>query len=168
MCLWSIIFVLRCVEKPDPCNPSPCGPGTMCMTNQFGNAICRCLEGLVPKPDTITGCQPECEVIPNCSLIFGFPSQTHFSTNILFNPHTYLTLSFFNSSSCWNIAILNYKSKYFANKNVLHQFWGYARRSVWKTDLNLHKQECLKNWRDTFFQSCTYLGKHFFYTVGTA
>ena len=56
------MYHFRCVEKPDPCNPSPCGPGTMCMANQFGNAICRCLEGLVPKPDTITGCQPECEV----------------------------------------------------------------------------------------------------------
>lgn len=59
--LWKKID-FRCVEKPDPCNPSPCGPGTMCMANTFGNAICRCLEGLVPKPDTITGCQPECEV----------------------------------------------------------------------------------------------------------
>ena len=52
----------RCIEKPDPCNPSPCGPGTMCMANKFGNPICRCLGKLVPKPDTITGCGPECTV----------------------------------------------------------------------------------------------------------
>ena len=26
----------------------------------------QCLPGLVPKPDTITGCGPECEVDPDC------------------------------------------------------------------------------------------------------
>jgi len=56
----------RCVEKPDPCNPSPCGPGARCMTNNLGNAICRCEPGLIPKPDTITGCGPECVIDPDC------------------------------------------------------------------------------------------------------
>jgi len=56
----------RCIEKPDPCDPSPCGPGTMCMANKFGNPICRCLGKLVPKPDTITGCGPECTRDPDC------------------------------------------------------------------------------------------------------
>ena len=32
------------------------------MANKLGNPICRCLKGLVPKPDTITGCGPECTV----------------------------------------------------------------------------------------------------------
>ena len=45
----------RCIERPDPCVPSPCGPGTTCTANSEGNPICRCLPGLVPKPDTITG-----------------------------------------------------------------------------------------------------------------
>ena len=45
---------LQC-SKPDPCEPSPCGPGTTCTPNRDGNPICRCLPGLVPKPDTITG-----------------------------------------------------------------------------------------------------------------
>ena len=31
----------RCVEKPDPCDPSPCGPGAHCMVDPSGNAICR-------------------------------------------------------------------------------------------------------------------------------
>merc|ERR1712129_16551 len=53
--------------RPDPCDPSPCGPGTMCMENQLGNPICRCLAGLIPKPDTITGCGPECTIDPDCS-----------------------------------------------------------------------------------------------------
>ena len=57
----------RCVLKPDPCDPSPCGPGTMCMSNKLGNPICRCLAGLIPKPDTITGCGPECTIDPDCS-----------------------------------------------------------------------------------------------------
>ena len=52
----------RCVEKIDPCNPSPCGPGTTCETNYAGSAICKCIGDLIPKPDTITGCGPECEV----------------------------------------------------------------------------------------------------------
>jgi len=56
----------RCIEKPDPCDPSPCGPGTMCMANKFGNPICRCLGNLVPKPDTITGCGPECTRDQDC------------------------------------------------------------------------------------------------------
>ena len=30
-----------CVEKPDPCDPSPCGPGANCMLDHTGNAICR-------------------------------------------------------------------------------------------------------------------------------
>ena len=30
-----------CVEKPDPCDPSPCGPGANCMIDNSGNAICR-------------------------------------------------------------------------------------------------------------------------------
>ena len=31
----------KCIERPDPCNPSPCGPGTICMVNSIGNPICR-------------------------------------------------------------------------------------------------------------------------------
>ena len=57
---------VRCNE-PDPCEPSPCGPGAVCTTNIIGNAICRCEPGLIPKPDTITGCGPECVIDPDCS-----------------------------------------------------------------------------------------------------
>jgi len=55
-----------CIEKSDPCDPSPCGPGTTCSQNQNGNPICKCTPGLVPKPDTITGCGPECIIDPDC------------------------------------------------------------------------------------------------------
>jgi len=56
---------VRCSPR-DPCDPSPCGPGTTCTPNRDGNPICQCLPGLVPQPDTITGCGPECEVDPDC------------------------------------------------------------------------------------------------------
>ena len=56
----------RCVPRPDPCDPSPCGPNTMCMENQQGNPICRCLAGFIPMPDTISGCKRECEVDRDC------------------------------------------------------------------------------------------------------
>ena len=31
----------KCIEKPDPCDPSPCGPGANCMINSIGNPVCR-------------------------------------------------------------------------------------------------------------------------------
>merc|ERR1739848_734215 len=58
----------KCVEKPDPCDPSPCGPNTECMVTRSGNPICRCLPNYVPKPDTITGCGRECERDPDCNV----------------------------------------------------------------------------------------------------
>ncbi|QQP32278.1 Uncharacterized protein FKW44_024192, partial [Caligus rogercresseyi] len=50
----------------DPCSPSPCGPGTDCRVNVDGNPVCHCQPGLIPKPDTITGCGPECIRDPDC------------------------------------------------------------------------------------------------------
>jgi hypothetical protein len=65
----------KCVEKPDPCVPSPCGPGTVCTVNFAGNPICRCEPGLIPKPDTITGCGPECVRDPDCQQGYVCQSQ---------------------------------------------------------------------------------------------
>ena len=48
-----------CDQVVNLCDPSPCGPGAKCMVNSYGNAVCRCDEGLIPNPDTITGCKPE-------------------------------------------------------------------------------------------------------------
>ena len=86
----------RCVVKPDPCDPNPCGPGAECAM-QNGNAICRCqvssetkkkyLEielkifvqpGLIPNPDTISGCKPECVRDPDCQS--GYICQVQYST----------------------------------------------------------------------------------------
>merc|ERR1712080_191751 len=57
----------QCVPRPDPCDPSPCGPGAVCMLTGSGNAICRCSPGLIPNPDTITGCKPECTRDLDCT-----------------------------------------------------------------------------------------------------
>ena len=33
--------IQRCIEKPNPCDPSPCGPRTFCMVDSHDNAVCR-------------------------------------------------------------------------------------------------------------------------------
>ena len=59
----------------DPCNPSPCGPNTSCTKSPNGNAICRCIANFIPKPDTITGCGPECVRDPDCDRGFVCENQ---------------------------------------------------------------------------------------------
>ena len=61
------ILVKRTTRAPvNPCQPTPCGPNTICTVNNVGNAICNCVPGMIPKPDTITGCGPECVRDPDC------------------------------------------------------------------------------------------------------
>ncbi|XP_043214270.1 neurogenic locus notch homolog protein 1-like isoform X1 [Amphibalanus amphitrite] len=50
----------------DPCVPSPCGPNTECSIDNRGIGVCRCLPGYFPKPDTITGCGPQCTSASEC------------------------------------------------------------------------------------------------------
>jgi len=52
----------------DPCHPSPCGPNTQCSVNSVGAAVCRCIPGFFPKPDTITGCGHQCIYDSECRL----------------------------------------------------------------------------------------------------
>merc|ERR1719249_85218 len=59
----------------DPCNPTPCGPNTTCTKSPNGNAICRCIANFIPKPDTITGCGPECVRDPDCERGFICDNQ---------------------------------------------------------------------------------------------
>lgn len=44
----------------DPCQPTPCGPNTSCSVGGNGAAVCRCLNGFFPKPNTIVGCGAQC------------------------------------------------------------------------------------------------------------
>ena len=71
-----ILFLKHRTPRPrpkNPCSPSPCGPGTTCTPSPSGNPICRCKSGLIPNPDTITGCKPECVRDPDCQ--YGYVCQ---------------------------------------------------------------------------------------------
>ncbi|CAG0885574.1 unnamed protein product [Cyprideis torosa] len=50
----------------NPCVPSPCGRNTRCEVNAQGGAVCKCLDGFFPKPDTITGCDVQCRSDGEC------------------------------------------------------------------------------------------------------
>ena len=74
------LFPPKCRNTPrprpkNPCNPSSCGPGTTCSPSPAGNPICRCKAGLIPNPDTITGCKPECVRDPDCQHGYVCQSQ---------------------------------------------------------------------------------------------
>lgn len=47
------------IVKADPCNPSPCGPNTLC-----DNGICTCLRDY--QGDPYQGCRPECVLNNDC------------------------------------------------------------------------------------------------------
>ena len=64
----------KCVEKPDPCHPNPCGPGASCLA-RGGEAVCSCPPGTVGEGRS--GCQrgdcvvdQDCEVSKACQEYF--------------------------------------------------------------------------------------------------
>lgn len=57
----NVFFIVVHVE-PDPCNPSPCGPNSLCRSNN-GKASCSCLP---PNKEGPNGCRPECVVSSEC------------------------------------------------------------------------------------------------------
>lgn len=48
----------------DPCNPSPCGPNSICRVID-NHAVCSCQPGLIGAPPS---CRPECVTSAECSL----------------------------------------------------------------------------------------------------
>lgn len=56
------ILVLSPVQEP--CNPSPCGPNSVCRQIN-GQAVCSCAPGSIGSPPT---CRPECVISSECSL----------------------------------------------------------------------------------------------------
>lgn len=52
------------IVSADPCQPSPCGPNTLCKIG-----ICYCLEGYHGDPNL--GCRPECIYNSDCLLDKG-------------------------------------------------------------------------------------------------
>jgi len=49
-------------EPSNPCIPNPCGPNSMCRT-QDKSAVCTCLPSYIGRP---TNCRPECIVNSDC------------------------------------------------------------------------------------------------------
>lgn len=54
------------VDEPsrDPCNPSPCGPNSVCRVVE-GHAVCSCQNSMIGSPPS---CRPECVVSAECPL----------------------------------------------------------------------------------------------------
>lgn len=50
------------MSSVDPCNPSPCGPNSLCQ-NVNGNPACTCMPDFVGSPP---GCRPECTLQSEC------------------------------------------------------------------------------------------------------
>lgn len=59
-----IITFIWIVQPVSPCDPSPCGPNSLCRANN-GQAVCTCISGYLGSPPT---CRPECAVNSDCSL----------------------------------------------------------------------------------------------------
>lgn len=59
-----IFFVYPATEATviDPCNPSPCGPNSVCRNNN-GQAVCSCQQEYIGAPPN---CRPECVVNNEC------------------------------------------------------------------------------------------------------
>lgn len=68
----SHIFIFKLVpEISDPCNPSPCGPNSLCRTIN-NQAVCTCIVGYIGSPPT---CRPECIVSSDCPLNLACSNQ---------------------------------------------------------------------------------------------
>lgn len=54
------------IDEPskDPCNPSPCGPNSVCRVVE-GHAVCSCQSSMIGSPPS---CRPECVVSAECPL----------------------------------------------------------------------------------------------------
>jgi len=61
-----LVVQATAMRSADPCSPYPCGPNTDCNVSSLGVAVCRCQSGFFPKPDTITGCGPQCTRDDEC------------------------------------------------------------------------------------------------------
>ena len=50
-------------QRPDPCNPSPCGQNALC-SNRNGAAACTCIQDYFGDP--YVACRPECTINADC------------------------------------------------------------------------------------------------------
>lgn len=57
------IFFTEDIVPKNPCDPSPCGPNSVCQVRGESPA-CSCIENYVGMPPN---CRPECTINPECS-----------------------------------------------------------------------------------------------------
>lgn len=62
--VYQLLLFFPAVPAVDPCNPSPCGPNSLCRVNN-GVAVCSCQPSYVGSPPA---CRPECVVSAECPL----------------------------------------------------------------------------------------------------
>lgn len=64
-CMFIFLFSAPVIptQRPDPCNPSPCGQNAEC-SNRNGAAACRCIQDYFGDP--YTACRPECTINADC------------------------------------------------------------------------------------------------------
>lgn len=63
----SIVILLLFISAPiakNPCNPSPCGPNSLCREIN-GQPVCSCVPGFIGSPPM---CRPECVTSSECPL----------------------------------------------------------------------------------------------------
>lgn len=61
---YNATFIVLVPPPKNPCNPSPCGPNSICREIN-GQAVCSCVPGFIGSPPT---CRPECVTSAECPL----------------------------------------------------------------------------------------------------
>ncbi len=61
---YRIFFSVAAVPE-NPCEPSPCGPNSVCQISPYNHALCSCKPSFIGTPPN---CRPECVVSAECSL----------------------------------------------------------------------------------------------------
>lgn len=62
--LYLLLLVIKDEPKRNPCQPSPCGPYSICRVIQ-DHPVCSCIENYIGSPPA---CRPECMISADCSL----------------------------------------------------------------------------------------------------
>lgn len=65
------IFVFTVPSNVNPCQPSPCGPNSQCITRNE-QAVCSCIQGYIGSPPI---CRPECTGNQDCSTTLACMNQ---------------------------------------------------------------------------------------------
>lgn len=59
------------IQDTNPCQPSPCGPNSVCRALS-GQVMCSCITGYIGTPPS---CRPECLVDSDCTILLSCSNQ---------------------------------------------------------------------------------------------